>query len=58
MNLPKNGKLQTVDIHHHFASPAKVKELKEALPCSLIAGKAKEPHQWDDEIHRYTAVSE
>jgi hypothetical protein len=49
--------LKRLDIHHHFVSDEAVAGLK-GLGIDVEAGDRREPYEWDDEGHRYTAVSE
>jgi hypothetical protein len=49
--------LQSIDIHHHYVSDAAVAKLN-ALGPRINAQDRKEPDRWDDEEHRYIAVSE
>jgi hypothetical protein len=46
MQLPRDATLKTLDISHHFAPPAAIKELKKAIACKLIAD---DPQDAEDE---------
>ena len=51
--------LKSLDLHHHYLSAAMVGRLREALPgVELDLSEQCEPDVWDDEPHRYIAVSE
>jgi predicted DNA-binding WGR domain protein len=54
---PLVAKLEKLDIHHHYVSPAVVKKLK-ALGPEVDASEVQKPDQWNDEVHRFIAVSE
>src|SRR5262249_10086031 len=54
---PAVARLEKLDIHHHFVSKEMVKRLK-ALGIRVDASDPKEPDVYDDEVHRYIAVSE
>jgi len=49
--------LQSIDIHHHYVSDEAIAKLN-ALGPRINAEGRKEPDTWDDEEHRYIAVSE
>jgi predicted DNA-binding WGR domain protein len=60
LDVPAVGRLEKLDIHHHFVSPALVKRL-EGLGIEVDAGDAKEPEDVGDEEsegHRYVAHAE
>ena len=51
-------KLERLDLHHHYCSPAVVKQLK-ALGPKVDVSKVQEPDDWGDgEAHRFVAVGE
>jgi hypothetical protein len=54
---PVAAGLQSIDIHHHYVSDEAVAKLN-ALGPHINAEGRKEPDTWDDEEHRYIAVSE
>ncbi|MBV9124451.1 MAG: STM4015 family protein [Planctomycetes bacterium] len=54
---PAVAQLEKLDIHHHYVSKELVKQLK-ALGITVDAGDPEEPDEYDDEVHRYIAVSE
>ena len=51
------AQLEKLDIHHHYVSPEMVKKLQ-ALGITVDASDPKKADVWDDEVHRYIAVSE
>jgi hypothetical protein len=51
------GKLEKLDISHHYVSPEVTEELRRATP-NLVAEDPQEPDEWDGEVHYYIAVSE
>ncbi len=60
LDIPAVGRLEKLDIHHHFVSPALVKRLK-ALGIEVDATDAREPEHYGDEEsegHRYVAHAE
>ena len=51
-------KLKKLDVHHHFCSPAAVKQLKAAVK-SVDAKQSQKPLEWGDgETRRFVSVSE
>ena len=54
---PAVGKLEHVDIHHHYVSEAAVARLT-ALGVKVDANDRKTPDSHNGEEHRYVAVSE
>jgi uncharacterized protein (TIGR02996 family) len=57
LDIPAIGRLEKLDIHHHYVSPELVKRL-EALGIEVDAGKGEEADEYDGESHRYVAHSE
>jgi hypothetical protein len=57
LDSPGVAQLEKLDIHHHFVTKAMVKKLK-SLGIKVDASEAKEPEVYDDETHRFIAVSE
>lgn len=56
--LPRDGTLEKLDVHHHFAGAEMVNELKR-LPFEVDASEVQTPQDWGDgEQHRYIAVAE
>ena len=49
--------LQTLDIHHHYVSPAMVRQLQQ-LGIDVDASEPKEPEKYNGEEYRYVALSE
>jgi hypothetical protein len=53
--------LQRLDLHHHFLSDAMMQRLRDALePAGVeldLSGQST-PHQWNDQVWHYVAVSE
>jgi hypothetical protein len=54
---PVAARLESIDIHHHYVSDEAVAKLN-ALGPRINAKDREEPDTWDDEEHRYIAVSE
>jgi hypothetical protein len=54
---PIAARLESIDIHHHYVSDEAVAKLNTLGP-RLNAEDRQEPDMWDDEEHRYIAVSE
>ncbi len=54
---PVAAGLESIDIHHHYVSEEAVAKLN-ALGPRINAEEREEPDTWDDEEHRYIAVSE
>jgi hypothetical protein len=54
---PVAAGLESIDIHHHFVSDEAVAKLN-ALGPRINAQDREKPQTWDDEEHRYIAVSE
>jgi hypothetical protein len=54
---PAVARLESIDIHHHYVSDEAVAKLN-ALGPRINAEEREEPDTWDDEEHRYIAVSE
>ena len=50
-------KLEMLDVHHHFCSPAVVKQLK-ALGPKVDASDAQKAEEWDGAPQRFVAVGE
>ncbi len=57
LNSPAVRRLRRLDIHHHYCSPATVRQLEE-LGIEVDASDPQEPDEYDGELHRYVAVSE
>lgn len=55
--LPRDGRLEKLDVHHHFASAEMVKELQR-LPCEVDASDVQEAEEWGGQTHRFIAVAE
>lgn len=56
--LPRDGTLEKLDVHHHFAGAEMVNELKR-LPFEVDASDVQTPQDWGGgEQHRYIAVAE
>lgn len=55
--LPRDGALEKLDVHHHFASAEAVRELQR-LPFEVDASDVQAPQEWGGEEHRFIAVSE
>lgn len=51
------GKLETLDISHHYVSAEVVAELRVATP-NLVADEPQTAEEWDGELQYYIAVSE
>ncbi|MFD0556304.1 hypothetical protein FB566_1540 [Stackebrandtia endophytica] len=59
--IPKLAHLAYLDLHHHYLTDAKVKQVKAACQkAGLIVnlGNKQEPDEWDGEKHYYPAVGE
>jgi hypothetical protein len=54
---PVAARLESIDIHHHYVSDEAVAKLN-ALGPRINAEDREEPDKWDDEEHRFIAVSE
>jgi hypothetical protein len=54
---PVAARLESIDIHHHYVSDEAVAKLN-AIGPRINAEDREEPDTWDDEEHRYIAVSE
>jgi hypothetical protein len=54
---PAVARLEKLDIHYHFVSKELTDRLS-ALGIELDASDRQKPDKWDDEEHRYVAVSE
>lgn len=54
---PPVARLEKLDIHHHYVSRPLVGRLQ-GLGIEIDASDAKTPEKWDNEEHRYVAVSE
>jgi hypothetical protein len=54
LSIPKDCALEKIDLTHHYMTEAMVDQLKERLPCEVVADDPKEPEdEW-----RSVAVSE
>jgi hypothetical protein len=54
---PAVKRLKKLDLHRHYLSDAMMTRLQ-ALPAKVDVSDKQEPDRWDDDDHRYVAVSE
>jgi hypothetical protein len=55
--LPRDGRLEKLDVHHHFASAKFIIELQR-LPFEVDVSDVQKTQAWGGQEHRFIAVSE